>query len=225
MMLFPSLPQISFFFFFFPWRIHINLLGKILDVRNSADRELLLTDTFTPHHHLFFFLFDHHMSLVLAILLSPKLGNNWNTAARWFCFPGGEDSVIFLRRRNLFIGTLLFFFFLNKSIRCFLDATTLCQFVYLKIPFTSERLSFSWICQNKKMKWDRRREREKGRWKQEKKKKRTVMTYIKSYALYLLTDNWKSEGEILEYLNRGQDEANVVGAGLGEQAEVKCSRM
>mgnify|MGYP001859412625 CR=1 FL=1 len=51
------------------------------------------------------------------------------------------------------------------------------------------------------------------------------MTYIKSYALYLLTDNWKSEGEILEYLNRGQDEANVVGAGLGEQAEVKCSRM
>lgn len=26
------------------------------------------------------------------------------------------------------------------------------------------------------------------------------MTYINSYTLYLLTDNWKLKGEILEYL-------------------------
>lgn len=67
-----------------------------------------------------------------------------------------------------------------------------------------------------------RQEKGKGKGQMEMENKRTVTSYIKSYALYLLSDNWKL-GENLEYLT-GQDEANMVRAGLGEQTEVICSR-
>lgn len=117
-------------------------------MRNTTDRELLPSNTFTPHHHQFFSL------LITAWGLSWPSSLAWSWEIIEILRP---DGSVFQEARIVWYfsegGICLQgqYIFLNRSICCFVDVTILCQFVYWKILFTSETLSFSWICQSKRM--------------------------------------------------------------------------
>lgn len=165
-------------------------------MRNTTDRELLPSNTFTPHHHQFFSL------LITAWGLSWPSSLAWSWEIIEILWP---DGSVFQEARIVWYfsegGICLQgqYIFLNRSICCFVDATIFVSLYIGKYFLPQRHYPSPEYVRVKK----RRQEKGNGKWQmetEERKKKRTAMTYINSYTLYLLTDNWKLKGEILEYL-------------------------